>query len=70
MADTANIHVRLDDLEPVKQITKALFRVLHEVEASDPNLLPAGLVTEAERARAVVDEWRKPGRHQRRHHRG
>ncbi len=64
------VHVQIDDLEPVKQITRALFRVLHEVEASDPALLPAALIEEAENCRAVVDEWRKPGRHQRRRRRG
>lgn len=65
----ATFKVDLENLEPVKQITRALFRVLHEVEASDPTLLPQSLVEQAEAARAVVDEWRRPDRHRRRHNR-
>jgi hypothetical protein len=64
------VSVKLEDLPAVSHTMRAMFRLLHEIEASDPTLLPSALVTEAERARAIVDEWRKPGRHQRRHDRG
>lgn len=65
----ATVSVKLEDLPAVSQTMRALFRLLHEVEASDPTLLPSALVAETERARAIVDEWRQPNRHKRRHDR-
>jgi hypothetical protein len=63
------VSVTLADLPAVSHTMRAMFRLLHEVEASDPALLPDSLVTEADRCRAIVDEWRQPHRHARRHDR-
>jgi hypothetical protein len=66
---THEVRVKLEDVDGVKQTMRALIRLLHEVEAADPTLLPGALVDQAENARAVVDEWRQPHRHQRRRRR-
>lgn len=66
----STVSVKIADLPAVVQTMRALMRLLHEVEASDAALLPDSLTAEAERARAIVDEWRQPGRHKRRHDRG
>lgn len=65
----ATVSVKLLDMPAVQQTTRALLRLLHEVEASDLALLPASLAVQAAETRAVVDEWRLPGHHQRRHDR-
>jgi len=63
------VSVKLEDLPAVSQTMRSLFRLLHEVEASDPSLLPDALARQADETRAVVDEWRTPNRHKRRHDR-
>lgn len=63
------ISVKIADLPAMQQTTRALIRLLHEVEASDPTLLPDALRAQADETRAVLDEWRLPGRHRRRHDR-
>jgi hypothetical protein len=66
----AVVKIDLENLEPVKRMTLALMRLLHEVELCDPALLPDGVLQEAADCRAVIDEWRRPGRHARRSDRG
>jgi hypothetical protein len=63
------VSVKLLDLPAVSQTTRALMRLLHEIEAADPSLLPYQVARQAEETRSVVDEWRLPGRHKRRHER-
>lgn len=66
---TATIKVDLERLEPVRRTVFALMKLLHEVETSDPTMLPDTLVREAADARAIVDEWRRDDRHKRRRNR-
>jgi hypothetical protein len=64
---SATVKINLERLPAVQHSLRALMRLLHEIEVTDPALIPDGVLAEAANARAVVDEWRQPGRHARRH---